>query len=256
MAASGSGHTTVKGPQDIWPPFFAPLSPAELQKLKEVKYSALPAKLHDLLRRHYTPVRHLFRFLGGNLDGTLTRHELYRALKALGVELTKADAEDLFRGLLEFAIDEGEVALSFRSIQKAIYSVKSGHKLTTYDNERRQLLERIEAIESSQLSASQEAERALTARGSAEARATAADEARAAAEAETAVARQAEMEAVRLANVQAEAAKAATAKLEGLRDCTRACGYPTQGPRPLMGVSCPLALPTVLQDHSSSSNLL
>ena len=46
---------------------------------------------------------------------------LRRALRCLGVKLSHADLRDLYRGLLEFAIDEqGDLALTFRGVQRAL----------------------------------------------------------------------------------------------------------------------------------------
>jgi Ca2+-binding EF-hand superfamily protein len=87
------------------------------------KKELLPKKLRMLLKRHRAPVRTLFSTLDGNLDGAITRHELWTSLQAIGVPLCLEDADLLFRALLEFAIGKGEVSLSVRAVQKALLMV-------------------------------------------------------------------------------------------------------------------------------------
>ena len=97
----------------------------------------LPKKLRMLLKRHRAPVRSLFSTLDGNLDGAITRHELWTSLQAIGVPLSLEDADLLFRALLEFAIGKGEVALSFRAVQKALLSPELGELVMEMDQDRR-----------------------------------------------------------------------------------------------------------------------
>ena len=108
----------------------------------------LPARLRAILRKHYTPVRHLFRNMDGNLDGQITKQELGRSLKCLGIDLAAWQLDDLFRGLLMFAIEEGDVTLSFRNVQKALMQPGrvSAHILSQSRelNDLKEMLERTE----------------------------------------------------------------------------------------------------------------
>ena len=80
----------------------------------------LPIRLHELLRRHHARTLDVFRALDQTNDGLVTRDELEKALRSLGVHLSYSDMNDLFRGLLEATIEDGELALSFRGIQRAL----------------------------------------------------------------------------------------------------------------------------------------
>ena len=174
------------GGGDSCSPFFAPLSDKELQKLKEAKVVALPMRLRSILRKHYTPIRHLFRCFDGNEHGMLTKQELQRSLKCLGVELQKYEVDALFQALLNVAIDEGDVSLSFRSVQKAFQQPErvAAHVLAQ-SREVRELSERLESSEAAR-------DKASKAAASATARA---EKAEAAAAAATARAEKAEAEA-------------------------------------------------------------
>ena len=84
-----------------------PLDHSEVDELSRGRIELLPKKLRMLLKRHRAPVRSLFSTLDGNLDGAITRHELWTSLQAIGVPLSLDDADLLFRALLEFAIGKG-----------------------------------------------------------------------------------------------------------------------------------------------------
>lgn len=112
------GASSVAGDEDrggdSCSPFFAPLTDKELQKLKEAKVAIVPMRLRAILRKHYTPIRHLFRCFNGNQHGTLTKLELQKSLKCLGIELQKWEVDHLFRasaGLDPFAADRATFAL-------------------------------------------------------------------------------------------------------------------------------------------------
>ena len=163
------------GGGDSCSPFFAPLSDKELQKLKEAKVVALPMRLRSILRKHYTPIRHLFRCFDGNEHGMLTKQELQRSLKCLGVELQKYEVDALFQALLNVAIDEGDVSLSFRSVQKAFQQPErvAAHVLAQ-SREVRELSERLESSEAARDKASKAAASATARAEKAEAAAAAA----------------------------------------------------------------------------------
>ena len=105
---------------DSCQPLFVPFTARELDKLKSTRTGALPSELATLLRRHHTPVRALFYFLDINRLGRLTRHELRAALLCLGIERSRDEVDALFLGILERAIEDGEVTLPFRCVQKAL----------------------------------------------------------------------------------------------------------------------------------------
>ncbi len=127
------------GLQGPGPPLYVPLASEEIEDLCHGRIHSLPAKLLGLLRRHHAPVRSLFQQLDGNLDGSITRHELWASLQGLGVPLSLAEADVLFRALLEFAIGEGEVTLSFRAVQRALLSPEVGELIWEKDQDRRAL---------------------------------------------------------------------------------------------------------------------
>ena len=103
-------------------PIFVPFSKRELDRLQKTKTDALPTELSTLLRKHHTPVRTLFQFLDGDLNGSLTRFELRTALGCLGIERSQEDVDGLFLALLEVAIQDGEVQIPFRCVQKILRS--------------------------------------------------------------------------------------------------------------------------------------
>ena len=84
---TAEGCSITSGP----PALFAPLDPSEFKKLKGAKVEELPARLQQLLHAHRTPVHHLFRYLDGNLDGMLTRSELWTNLRTLGLDLSRSE---------------------------------------------------------------------------------------------------------------------------------------------------------------------
>ena len=122
-------HEIARCTADSCHPLFVPFTARELDKLKSTKTGALPTELATLLRRHHTPVRALFSFLDGNRLGKLTRHELRSALLCLGIERTDEEVDCLFLAILERAIEDGEVGLPFRCVQKALLG---GTKLSTW----------------------------------------------------------------------------------------------------------------------------
>lgn len=124
-------------PRGPGPPLYVPLDHSEVDELSRGRIELLPKKLRMLLKRHRAPVRSLFSTLDGNLDGAITRHELWTSLQAIGVPLCLEDADLLFRALLEFAIGKGEVSLSFRAVQKALLSPELGELVWEMDQDRR-----------------------------------------------------------------------------------------------------------------------
>ena len=101
---------------DACAPLFAPLTEEEQQILaaEDLDPSQLLQMLRKLLQKHRTPVRHLFRGLASP-DGGLTRRDLHNSLGCLGIKLTPWSCDNLFRALLEYAIEDGEVTLSYPS---------------------------------------------------------------------------------------------------------------------------------------------
>lgn len=194
-------------------PLFAPLSPRDLQKLRETSVSELPSRLHDLLRRHHTPVRYLFRCLDGNHDGMLTREELWKALRCFGLEVSRAEARAIFRGLLEFAINDGDVALSYRSVQKALLRNEVSRVKISEQPESKNgaMRERVGKIEMAHAKACLDKETAM-------ASATKAEQAAARAAADAAKAKAAQKALKVKANKAAAAAAEASKQAEALRE--------------------------------------
>ena len=68
-------------------------------------------------------------------------------MRCLGLDICKAEADDLFKGLLEFAIEDGEISISLRAVQKALLrSTRAWLRITEVDRERRAQMRQAEAV--------------------------------------------------------------------------------------------------------------
>ena len=130
---------------DACAPLYAPLTEEEQQILaaEDLDPSQLLQMLRKLLQKHRTPVRHLFRGLASP-DGGLTRRDLHNSLGCLGIKLTPWSCDNLFRALLEYAIEDGEVTLSYHVIHKALlHNFKGAECISALEKERREILDKM-----------------------------------------------------------------------------------------------------------------
>lgn len=189
---------------DACHPLFVPFTAGELQKLKKTRTVSLPTQLASMLRRHHTPVRALFQFLDGDSSGLLTRYELRTSLRCLGIDRSDEEVDALFRacdaqkeidislsyahtqfrvaqfrvavGMLETAIEDGEVALPFRCVQKALLGgARVSSWVTAQAQGRQGLTTRLQRAEADMEAAKEEARAARVAEHLATERAVAAE---------------------------------------------------------------------------------
>ena len=78
-------------------------------------------------------------------DGGLTRRDLHNSLGCLGIKLTPWSCDNLFRALLEYAIEDGEVTLSYHIIHKALlHNFKGAECISALEKERREILDKMD----------------------------------------------------------------------------------------------------------------
>jgi hypothetical protein len=95
------------------PPLFAPFSVNDLHAWRapaQCDTNLLPAKLLTLLRRHHAKAIDLFRSMGADSNGEITRGDVVRFLRRLGIDATRAEIDD-FVGALEHGYGSAEQRL-------------------------------------------------------------------------------------------------------------------------------------------------
>ena len=120
------------------PHFFAPLTPRDLRHLREMRDAAsLPHKLITVLRRHHTRILDLFLAWDQDHNGCISRAELERALKCLGIQASRGDIDDFMAGL---DLDDTG-GISFRALHHALLNTEPKIAIKTKVKERRAQLE-------------------------------------------------------------------------------------------------------------------
>ena len=95
---------------------FAPLDVNQKAALRKASTSSLPTLLSSLLNQNKSRVMDLFRCLDKNGDGEVSRRELEKALKELGVNASKQSIDDLFSHL----DPDHSGGIEFRELQRAL----------------------------------------------------------------------------------------------------------------------------------------
>ena len=93
--------------------------------LRQANPGMLPRRLASVLSQNHARVLDLFRVADKNLDGEITRPELAKLLRSLGIEFSQAELAHLFDTL----DPDGSGGIDFRELQRALRNAASDTRL-------------------------------------------------------------------------------------------------------------------------------